>query len=151
MLRNYAHVRLLPTRWCLQRNFTRLKAENANQTGWDMKYCISPNKRVGHGGRKRTLILVWFRWNSWCDLLHTLPTRPENVNKIGYVSAEIWPAKVKSEGAHLFRQARLFVKIWYVSWIRFLTFLPQMLFYSLPPAPWNTGSYIAQPYFPLTL
>ena len=37
----------------------------------------------------------------------------ENLIKIGLLVSEIWPAKVKSQGARLFRQAHLFGKIWY--------------------------------------
>ena len=35
-------------------------------------YRISPNKRAGRGGIKRTLTLVWFWWNSQCGLKNTL-------------------------------------------------------------------------------
>ena len=61
-------------------------------------YRISPNKRAGRRGRKRTLNLVSFQWNSQGGLLNSLPLSANNLIRIGSVVSEIWPVKVKSRG-----------------------------------------------------
>ena len=61
-------------------------------------YRISLNKCAGRIGRKRTFIIVWFRWNSLHGLLNTSSLNGEKIIQIGLLVSEIWPVKVKSQG-----------------------------------------------------
>ena len=45
--------------------------------------------------------------------MNILPLSGKNMIQIGWVVFEIWPVKVKSPGARLFKQARLFGEIRY--------------------------------------
>ena len=73
-------------------------------------YCISLNKRAGRRGRKWALNHIRFQCN-W----DTSTRSAENLIQIGWVVFEIWPGKIKSRGAHLFKQTHLFGKKRY-SW-----------------------------------
>ena len=65
---------------------------------WSTKHGKVANKRAGHVGRKRVLNLVWFWWNSECELLYTVVIRDDNWVKIAHIVAELQTCKFKTRG-----------------------------------------------------
>ncbi len=68
---------------------------------------------LGAEAAKRTLNLVWFQWKSLCEPMNILTLSAENLIEIGCIwgVSQIWPGKVKTFWAPLFKQAHLFSKI----------------------------------------
>ena len=78
------------------------------------QYRIVPNKRAGRVGRKWANRPVQFQWNLLRELVNTYTVCGTNLVKIGWMVPELRPLKLKSSGAHLFKQAHFFGTLWYV-------------------------------------
>ena len=63
-----------------------------------IKLRILPNKCARRGGKKWTLHLGWFQWQSQCGHLNNWTLYTENMIQISHTVSEIQPVKFKSWG-----------------------------------------------------